>query len=159
MEPFQQNQLDGVSFFVLTHPVATRHSLMYGSVQGSQANLALGLLLDSCGSSGPLGLQAMGGGNRRQSREMFQKTHFNGVREEEDSLFAVSTPGGEELHHPHLAALQHQLVEVVVGELHHVLLAAAAAPTALLLAGGARALLPRSFLWYHVFLEARTCLL
>lgn len=43
------------------------------------------------------------------------------------SLLAVSTPGGEELHHPHVITLQHHLVKVVVSELDHILLAAAAA--------------------------------
>lgn len=54
-----------------------------------------------------------------------QKASLNLFCQEEDSLFAVSTPGSEELHHPHLAALQHHLVEVVVGKFDHVLLAAA----------------------------------
>lgn len=44
-----------------------------------------------------------------------------------NSLLAVSTPGGEKLHHPHIVTLQHHLVEVVVGEHHHILLVAAAA--------------------------------
>lgn len=57
-----------------------------------------------------------------------------------NSLFAVSTPGREELHHPHVITLQHHLVKVVISELDHILLAAAAAPTALLL-GGSGALL------------------
>ncbi len=43
-----------------------------------------------------------------------------------NSLFAVSTPGGEELHHPHVITLQHHLVKVVVGELNHILLTATA---------------------------------
>ena len=34
---------------------------------------------------------------------------------------AVSTPRGEELYQPHRIALHHQLVEVVVCQLHHVL--------------------------------------
>lgn len=109
----------------------------------------------------------VGGCDRSRSRETFQhifffflkRAHFNRVLEEEDSLFAVSTPGGEELHHPHLAALQHQLVEVVVSELDHILLAAAAASAAALLLRGERALLSRPFLLPRIFSEARTCLL
>lgn len=48
-------------------------------------------------------------------------------RQKLNSLFTVSTPWCKELHHPHVVALQHHLVEVVVGELDHVLLSAAAA--------------------------------
>lgn len=39
----------------------------------------------------------------------------------------MSTPGSEELHHPHLATLQHHLVEVVVGKFDYILLAATGA--------------------------------
>lgn len=61
-------------------------------------------------------------------------TSLAGRHSERDpnSLLAVSTPGGEKLHHPHIVTLQHHLVKVVVGEHHHVLLAAAAAAALLL---------------------------
>lgn len=44
-----------------------------------------------------------------------------------NSLLAVSTPGSEELHHPHIIALQHHLVKVVISEHGHVILVALAA--------------------------------
>lgn len=53
-----------------------------------------------------------------------------------NSLFAVSTPGGKELHHPHIITLQHHLVKVVIGELNHILLTATAASTTALLEDG-----------------------
>lgn len=42
----------------------------------------------------------------------------------------MSTPGSEELHHPHVVTLQDRLVKVVIGELDHILLTAAAAAAA-----------------------------
>lgn len=42
-------------------------------------------------------------------------------------LLAVAAPGSKELHQPGLVAVQHQVVEVVVGQLHHVLLTPATA--------------------------------
>lgn len=52
-----------------------------------------------------------------------------------NSLFAVSTPGGEELHHPHVVTLQHHLVKVVISEHDHIILTAAASAAALLQEG------------------------
>lgn len=45
----------------------------------------------------------------------------------ENSLLAVSTPGGEELHQPQIIAVQHHLIKVVISELNNVLLASATA--------------------------------
>lgn len=56
-----------------------------------------------------------------------------------NSLFAVSTPGGEELHHPHVVTLQHHLVKVVISEHDHIILTAAA--SAALLQEGSSVLL------------------
>lgn len=47
-------------------------------------------------------------------------------------LFAVSTPGGEELHQPHIIALQYSLIKVVISQLHHILAAPTAATITLL---------------------------
>lgn len=44
-------------------------------------------------------------------------------------LFAVSTPGGEELHQPDIVAVQHGTVKVIIGQLHHILLIASTAST------------------------------
>lgn len=44
----------------------------------------------------------------------------------------MSTPGGKELHQPHVIALQHHLVKVVVCELDHIVLTATATATLLL---------------------------
>lgn len=57
--------------------------------------------------------------------QIISKASFTPFCQEDDSLFAVSTPGCEELHHPHLATLQHHLVEVVVCKFDDILLAAA----------------------------------
>lgn len=51
----------------------------------------------------------------------------DGLCQVPNSLFAVSTPGGEELHHPHVVTLQHHLVKVVISEHDHIILTAAAA--------------------------------
>lgn len=44
-------------------------------------------------------------------------------------LFAVSTPGGEELHQPDIVAVQHGTVKVIIGQLHHIFLIASTAST------------------------------
>lgn len=59
-------------------------------------------------------------------------TAVDGLCQVPNSLFAVSTPGGKELHHPHFITFQHHLVEVVISELDYILLIASAAATALL---------------------------
>lgn len=41
-----------------THPVAAGQTLMYGGIHSTEAHFALGLLLDGCGGSCPLRLQA-----------------------------------------------------------------------------------------------------
>lgn len=55
-----------MTFGIPTHPVAAGHDLVYRGVHSSQANSALGLLLDSCGCSCPFRLQARD--NRREWR-------------------------------------------------------------------------------------------
>lgn len=52
-------------------------------------------------------------------------------RQVTNSLLAVSTPGGKELHQPHITAVQNHLVKVVICELHHILLTAATTTTLL----------------------------
>jgi len=52
-------------------------------------------------------------------------TAGDGLCQISKSPFAVSTPGGEELHQPHPITLQHHLVKVVISELDHILLTAA----------------------------------
>lgn len=59
----------------------------------------------------------------------------DGLRQAPNLLLAVSTPGGEKLHHPHIITLQHHLVKVVISELNHILLAATTAATTTLLEG------------------------
>lgn len=59
----------------------------------------------------------------------------DGLSQVSNSLFAVSTPGGEELHHPHFVTLQHHLVKVVISEHDHIILTAASAAAALLQEG------------------------
>lgn len=44
-------------------------------------------------------------------------------------LFAVSTPGGEELHHPDIITVQHGTVKVIIGQLHHILFIASTTST------------------------------
>jgi len=46
-------------------------------------------------------------------------------------LFAVSTPGGEELHQPDIIAVQHGTVKVIVGQLHNILLISSTTSTLL----------------------------
>lgn len=53
----------------VTHPIATGHALVYSSIHSSEANFALGLLLDSCGCSCPFRLQAVDKGG-----EVLRKT-------------------------------------------------------------------------------------
>ncbi len=55
-----------VNLLIGTHSVAAGHSLVHSSIHSSEANSALGLLLDSCGCSCPLRLQAVY--NRRKRR-------------------------------------------------------------------------------------------
>lgn len=54
---------------ILTYPIATGHRLMNGSIHSSEANSALGLLLDSCGCSCPLRFQAVYNGGERWLRK------------------------------------------------------------------------------------------
>lgn len=42
----------------------------------------------------------------------------------------MSTPGGKELHQPHVLTVEHQLVKVALRQLNHVLVRPAAAGTA-----------------------------
>lgn len=60
---------------------------------------------------------------QRNDRQTSLKMHARHI------LFAVSTPGGEELHQPHIVAVQHGTVKVIIGQLHHILLIASTAST------------------------------
>lgn len=47
-----------VNFALHAHPIAAGYNLVYSSIHSAETDLALGLLLDSCGSSCPFRLQA-----------------------------------------------------------------------------------------------------
>lgn len=62
--------------------------------------------------------------NDRQPGLMMYARHREG-----SILFAVSTPGGEELHHPDIITVQHGTVKVIIGQLHHILFIASTTST------------------------------